>query len=95
MVADAGYGQTAEFRQGLTNRDLPYVVGVPATITVRPADAVPETPERSGRGRRPNRVTAHHIPRSNNSSWTPENPCCATSSGATAPAPARTTRPPP
>ena len=53
IVADAGYGQTAEFRQGLTDRDMPYVVGVPATITVRPAEAVPETPEWTGRGRHP------------------------------------------
>ena len=53
IVADAGYGQTAEFRQGLTDRDLRYVLAVPATITVRPADAVPETPEWAGRGRRP------------------------------------------
>ncbi|WP_063041491.1 IS701 family transposase [Nocardia pseudovaccinii] len=53
MVADAGYGQTAEFRQGLTDRDLPYVVAVPATTTARPGHAVPETPPYGGRGPRP------------------------------------------
>ncbi|MGI0068149.1 MAG: IS701 family transposase, partial [Thermoplasmata archaeon] len=31
VVADAGYGTAVEFRQGLTERGLPYVVGIQST----------------------------------------------------------------
>ncbi|GAA4717966.1 hypothetical protein Prum_081120 [Phytohabitans rumicis] len=33
IVADAGYGDAAQFRQGLDDRDLAYVVGVNGTHT--------------------------------------------------------------
>ncbi|MFZ2176015.1 MAG: IS701 family transposase, partial [Rhodococcus sp. (in: high G+C Gram-positive bacteria)] len=43
VVADAGYGECAQFRAELTARDLPYMVAVKAATSVYPADAVPET----------------------------------------------------
>ncbi len=54
VVADAGYGDSAEFRQGLTDRGLVYTVGVTPTATAHPADAVLVTaqPRRARRGRR-------------------------------------------
>ncbi|MDT3440593.1 IS701 family transposase [Pseudofrankia sp. BMG5.37] len=53
VVADAGYGDAAEFRQGLTDRQLVYVLGVTPTATAHPAPAAPVTPPYSGNGRRP------------------------------------------
>ncbi|MBS9376548.1 hypothetical protein GON09_005569 [Rhodococcus sp. B50] len=51
VVADAGYGEGAQFRGELTARGIAYMVAVKATTSVYPADAVPETPPRTGRGR--------------------------------------------
>jgi SRSO17 transposase len=34
VLADAGYGETTEFRQGLESRQLRYAVGIPGTVTV-------------------------------------------------------------
>ncbi|MBS2545277.1 IS701 family transposase [Catenulispora sp. NL8] len=53
VVADAGYGQNAQFRAGLTRRGIRYVVAVRADTGVHPATAVPETPDWSGNGRKP------------------------------------------
>jgi SRSO17 transposase len=53
VVADAGYGDTTAFRQGLTDRGLSYVVAVKHTTSAYPADLVPETVAYSGRGRPP------------------------------------------
>lgn len=53
VVSDAGYGDTTEFRLGLDERGLPYVVAVKPTTSAYPADAVPTTPPYSGRGRPP------------------------------------------
>jgi SRSO17 transposase len=53
VVADAGYGDTTAFRQGLTDRGLDYVVAVKPTTSAHPGDAVPEQPAYSGRGRPP------------------------------------------
>jgi SRSO17 transposase len=55
VVADAGYGDAAEFRQALTDRNIPYVLAVTATATAYQADAVPVAapyPE-TGRGQWP------------------------------------------
>jgi SRSO17 transposase len=53
VVADAGYGDAEEFRRGLTERGLVYVLAVRPTATAHLATAVPVTPEYSGVGRRP------------------------------------------
>ena len=51
VVADAGYGDTGPFRTGLTARGIDYLVQVPHTISIYPADAVYETPVYAGHGR--------------------------------------------
>jgi SRSO17 transposase len=53
VVADAGYGDATEFRLGLTERGLTYVLAVSPTATAHPADAVPVTPAYRGHGRPP------------------------------------------
>ncbi len=53
VVSDAGYGNTAEFRDALTARGWAWVVQVNGDLTAHPADAVPERIEYSGRGPRP------------------------------------------
>jgi SRSO17 transposase len=53
VVADAGYGDTTEFRLGLEARSLPYVLAVKATTSAYSADAEPLTPPYTGRGRPP------------------------------------------
>ena len=34
VLADAGYGEGTEFREGLEARQLPYAVGIPSTVGV-------------------------------------------------------------
>jgi SRSO17 transposase len=51
VVADAGYGDTTEFRLELTRRGLPYVLAVKATTSAYPVDTVPTAPPYTGRGR--------------------------------------------
>jgi SRSO17 transposase len=53
VVTDAGYGDNAEFRDGLTARGRRYVCQVEGDLTAHPAEAVPEVRPYSGRGRRP------------------------------------------
>jgi SRSO17 transposase len=53
VVADAGYGDTTEFRLGLAERGLGYVVAVKPTTSAYPIDAVPTAPPYGGRGRPP------------------------------------------
>ena len=55
VVADAGYGDATEFRDGLAARHLAYVVGIAATVGVwtRPPKAV--VPPYGGRGQPPTR----------------------------------------
>ena len=65
VVADAGYGDTTEFREALTTAGIPYVVGVKGETTVwRPGEAPLPPKRRGGRGRPPTRVrrTARHAP---------------------------------
>ncbi len=52
VVADAGYGEGAQFRAALSDRGVPYMVAVKAATGVYPSDAQPETPPRIGPGRR-------------------------------------------
>ncbi|RKG93770.1 IS701 family transposase [Corallococcus terminator] len=44
VLADAGYGNCREFREGLTARGLPYLVGVPGQHKVWPPGATPHRP---------------------------------------------------
>jgi SRSO17 transposase len=53
VVADAGYGDTTEFRLGLQARDLPYVLAVKATTSAYRGDAEPVAAPYTGRGRPP------------------------------------------
>jgi SRSO17 transposase len=51
VLADAGYGETSEFRDGLTQRGLTYVVGVPNTQLIWPPGTNPKPPTRNPRKR--------------------------------------------
>jgi len=51
VVADAGYGDNALFRGGLTARGWRYVVAVKGTVSARPHGAVPEAITYGGLGR--------------------------------------------
>jgi SRSO17 transposase len=53
VVADAGYGDNAEFRDALTTRGRAWVVQVNHHLTAYPADAQPEVRPYSGRGPQP------------------------------------------
>ena len=54
IVADAGYGTAVEFREGVTDRGLPYVVGIQSTATLWPPGREPLGPGRwKGNGRPP------------------------------------------
>ncbi|MDP9613705.1 SRSO17 transposase [Streptomyces demainii] len=53
VVADAGYGQNADFRDGLAGRGHAYVVGIRGDMPVQPHDAHPTAPAWCGTGRRP------------------------------------------
>jgi SRSO17 transposase len=54
VLADAGYGMSAQFRQGLTARKLSWAVGIPRHLKVYPADVQMIRPvTRRGRPRRP------------------------------------------
>jgi SRSO17 transposase len=53
LAADAGYGDTTEFRTALSERHIPYVLAVKSTTSAHPAHAVPITPTATGRRGRP------------------------------------------
>jgi SRSO17 transposase len=60
VVADEGYGQDGAFRLGLTERGIPYVVGVRSDTAVLPETAVRTAAPWSGTGRKP--VLAYRDP---------------------------------
>ena len=51
LTADAGYGDTTAFRQGLTDREIGYVVAVKGATSAYTSDAAPQTAPYAGRGR--------------------------------------------
>jgi SRSO17 transposase len=53
VLSDSGYGDVGEFRQGLTERGLEYVVGVQSTMVVWPPDSNPRIPPRKPGSRGP------------------------------------------
>jgi SRSO17 transposase len=53
VLADAADGEVAQFRLGLEQRGLAYVVQVPGTISAYAQDVAPEPVPYTGRGRRP------------------------------------------
>jgi SRSO17 transposase len=55
VVADAGYGVSSEFRAGLEERGLSYIVGVTEDFVVFTQPPRWQVPPWSGRGRRPHR----------------------------------------
>ncbi|HEX7628970.1 MAG TPA: IS701 family transposase [Candidatus Methylomirabilis sp.] len=56
VVADAGYGDATEFRDGLEARGLAYVVGIAATVGVWPRPPKAAVPPYGGRGQPPTRT---------------------------------------
>jgi SRSO17 transposase len=46
VLADCGYGETVEFRDGLTHRGLTYVVGIPNNQLIWPPGTNPKPPKR-------------------------------------------------
>lgn len=55
VVADAGYGDTTEFRDALEARQLSYVLGISSTLGVWTKPPKVKVPAYSGRGARPRR----------------------------------------
>lgn len=49
VLADAGYGEVTEFRDGLNERKLPYVVGIPGEPVVWPPASEPRIPLKTAR----------------------------------------------
>ena len=65
VLADAGYGTDTEFRDGITELGLRYVVGIQSSTSVWGPDTAPKPPKRwSGNGRPPKliRRDAKHQP---------------------------------
>jgi SRSO17 transposase len=55
VLADPGYGDTGEFREGLSQRNLCYVVGVKGDLVVWPPESKPTCRRTKGPGRPPTR----------------------------------------
>jgi SRSO17 transposase len=53
LTADAGYGQVAEFRQGLTDRGIRFIVATTSSTTAQPGDAEPVEAAYAGVGKHP------------------------------------------
>lgn len=53
VLADGGFGEITEFRQGLAERGLDYVLQVKGVTSAYAEDVRPERPEYPGRGRPP------------------------------------------
>jgi SRSO17 transposase len=71
LVADAGYGEVGEFRQGLDDRQIPYVVQVKADTSAYPSRLVRRSRRTRARVAVPGRATATSPPCSGSSPWQP------------------------
>ena len=74
LVADAGYGDVGGFRQGLDDRQIPYVMQVKADTSAYPEQTHPTVaPYTGGVGAR-DRATATSQPPSSSLPWPPASP---------------------
>ena len=71
LVADSGYGEVGAFRQGLDDRQIPYVVQVKADTSAYPEQVRPTTAPTPARAAVPGRATATSLPRSSSWLWPP------------------------
>jgi SRSO17 transposase len=53
VLADAGYGDIGEFRDGVTARGLEYLMGVSGVLSIWPPDSAPRVQARSSKRGRP------------------------------------------
>jgi SRSO17 transposase len=53
VVADAGYGDSRDFRDAVTELGWEYAVAISSNTTVWPPGSRPQTPKRTGKGGRP------------------------------------------
>jgi SRSO17 transposase len=53
VLGDAAFGDITEFRLGLDQRDIPYVLDVKSTTSALPEDTQPQRPDYGGLGRPP------------------------------------------
>jgi SRSO17 transposase len=60
ILADAGYGEVTEFREGLEARQCPYVVGVPSSLGVWTKPPRAHKLKARGRGRPPSPALRDH-----------------------------------
>ena len=67
VLADAGYGLSAPFRQALSERGLAWTVGIPRHQKVYPADVTLVFPTAT-RGRKRLRLWVTHLPHPSNTS---------------------------
>jgi SRSO17 transposase len=74
LVADAGYGDVGEFRLGLDDRQILYVVQVKADTSAYPEQVRPTTAPYAGRVAARGPVTASGPARSSSSPWPQASP---------------------
>jgi SRSO17 transposase len=71
LISDSGYGGVGEFRAGLDDRQVPYVVQVKADTSAYPEQARPTVVPYKGRVGVPGRATQASPPRSPSWPWRP------------------------